>query len=165
MNQQVQKDTLYVGGERVHSSRGVHTFGEIKDVKTPLDQATQKHRSFGFVTFLEKEDATAAMDNMDGAELYGRVLTVNYALPERIKGGEQGWAAQPLWADADTWFERQQQEEEMKRLQAENEAAMKAAEELHRKKVAEERDGEKEEETEATDPMAIAEAEALKSSQ
>lgn len=74
-------------------------FGEIKDVKTPLDQATQKHRSFGFVTFLEKEDATAAMDNMDGAELYGRVLTVNYALPERIKGGEQGWAAHPSkWA-------------------------------------------------------------------
>lgn len=70
-------------------------FGDIKDVKTPLDQATQKHRSFGFVTFLEKEDAVAAMDNMDGAELYGRVLTVNYALPEKIKGGEQGWAAQP----------------------------------------------------------------------
>ena len=70
-------------------------FGDIKDVKTPLDQATQKHRSFGFVTFLEREDAIAAMDNMDGAELYGRVLTVNYALPERIKGGEQGWAAQP----------------------------------------------------------------------
>lgn len=61
-------------------------FGDIKDVK---------HRSFGFVTFLEKEDAAALMDNMDGAELYGRVLTVNYALPERIKGGEQGWAAQP----------------------------------------------------------------------
>ncbi|KAJ0952610.1 hypothetical protein Hdeb2414_s0003g00097631 [Helianthus debilis subsp. tardiflorus] len=36
------------------------------------------------------------MDNMDGAELYGRVLTVNYALPEKIKGGEQGWAAQPI---------------------------------------------------------------------
>lgn len=70
-------------------------FGDIKDVKTPLDMATQKHRSFGFVTFLEREDASAAMDNMDGAELYGRVLTVNYALPEKIKGGEQGWAAQP----------------------------------------------------------------------
>jgi RNA recognition motif-containing protein len=70
-------------------------FGEVKDVKTPLDQATQKHRSFGFVTFLEREDAAAAMDNMDGAELFGHVLTVNYAFPERIKGGEQGWASQP----------------------------------------------------------------------
>ncbi|GMP58609.1 hypothetical protein CsSME_00022212 [Camellia sinensis var. sinensis] len=103
------------------------------------------------------------MDNMDGAELYGRVLTVNYALPERIKGGEQGWAAQPIWADADTWFERQQQEEEMQRIQAENRATMEAAEELHRKKMAQEREGEKEEETDTKDdPMARAEAEVLK---
>ncbi|KAL1803240.1 hypothetical protein DCAR_0934908 [Daucus carota subsp. sativus] len=166
MNQQVQKNTLYVGGlaEEVNETilhAAFIPFGDIKDVKTPLDQATQKHRSFGFVTFLEREDAAAAMDNMDGAELYGRVLTVNYALPEKIKGGEQGWAAQPIWADADTWFERQQQEEEMQRMQAENKVAMEAAEELHRKKMAEDRDGEKDEETK-DDPMAMAEAEALK---
>ncbi|XP_020530449.1 uncharacterized protein LOC18446224 isoform X2 [Amborella trichopoda] len=36
------------------------------------------------------------MDNMNNAELYGRVLTVNYAQPIRIKGGEQGWASQPI---------------------------------------------------------------------
>lgn len=100
MMQGVQKNTLYVGGlaEEVNElilHAAFIPFGDIKDVKTPLDQASQKHRSFGFVTFLEREDASAAMDNMDGAELYGRVLTVNYALPERIKGGEQGWAAQP----------------------------------------------------------------------
>lgn len=63
-----------------------------------------------------------------------------------------------VWADADTWFERQQQEEEMQRIQAENRAVMEAAEELHRKKMAEEREGEKDEE----DPMARAEAEVLK---
>ncbi|KAG9439675.1 hypothetical protein H6P81_019840 [Aristolochia fimbriata] len=165
---QVQKNTLYVGGLAEEVNEAIlHSafipFGDIKDVKTPLDQATQKHRSFGFVTFLEKDDAAAAMDNMDGAELYGRVLTVNYALPERIKGGEQGWAAQPIWADADTWFERQKQEEEMQRLQAESQAAMRAAEELHRKKLAQEREGEKEEEESAKgDPMAAVEAEALK---
>lgn len=100
MNEGVQKNTLYVGGlaEEVNEQilhAAFIPFGDIKDVKTPLDQATQKHRSFGFVTFLEREDAAAAMDNMDGAELYGRVLTVNYALPEKIKGGEQGWAAKP----------------------------------------------------------------------
>ncbi|ESW25489.1 hypothetical protein PHAVU_003G040600 [Phaseolus vulgaris] len=167
MTQGVQKNTLYVGGlaEEVNESilhAAFIPFGDIKDVKTPLDQATQKHRSFGFVTFLEREDATAAMDNMDGAELYGRVLTVNYALPERIKGGEQGWAAQPIWADADTWFERQQQEEEMRRIETENRAAMQAAEDLHRKQVAEQREGEKEEESETKeDPMAKAEAEGL----
>lgn len=171
MNQGVQKNTLYVGGlaEEVNEAilhAAFIPFGEIKDVKTPLDQATQKHRSFGFVTFLEREDAAAAMDNMDGAELYGRVLTVNYALPERIKGGEQGWAAQPIWADADTWFERQQMEEEMQRLQAEQRASMQAAEELHRKKLAEEREGEREDDTGIKDdPMARAEAEVLQQDQ
>ncbi|CAI9096441.1 OLC1v1032592C1 [Oldenlandia corymbosa var. corymbosa] len=170
MNQAVQKNTLYVGGLAEEVTENIlHAafipFGDIKDVKTPLDQATQKHRSFGFVTFLEREDAAAAMDNMDGAELFGRVLTVNYALPEKIKGGEQGWAAQPIWADADTWFERQQQEEEMQKLQAEQKAAMEAAEELHRKKMAEEREGEKDDETaNGSDPMRMAEAEAVKSS-
>ena len=98
--QGVQKNTVYVGGlaEEVNESilhAAFIPFGDIKDVKTPLDHATNKHRSFGFVTFLERDDAASAIDNMDGAELYGRVLTVNYALPERIKGGEQGWAAQP----------------------------------------------------------------------
>ena len=62
-----------------------------------------------------------------------------------------------VWADADTWFERQQQEEEMKRLRAEHSAAMKEAEKLHREKVAAEKDGEKEE----ADPMAVAEAQAM----
>jgi hypothetical protein len=57
--------------------------------------AATAHRSFGFVTFLEREDAAAAVDNMDGAELFERVLTVNYAFPKHIKGGEQGLAAQP----------------------------------------------------------------------
>lgn len=68
-----------------------------------------------------------------------------------------------VWADADTWFERQQQEEEMQRIQAENRAAMEAAEELHRKKLAQEREGEKDEEVDTKDdPMAKAEAEVLR---
>lgn len=51
----------------------------------------------------------------------------------------------------------------MKRLQEEHKAAMQAAEDLHRKKMAEEREGEKDEETDTkNDPMAMAEAEVLK---
>jgi hypothetical protein len=68
-----------------------------------------------------------------------------------------------VWADADTWFERQQQEEEMLRMQAENRAAMEAAEELHRKKMAQDREGEKDDDSEMKDdPMARAEADVLK---
>jgi peptidyl-prolyl isomerase E (cyclophilin E) len=69
-------------------------FGDVKDISMPLDQATQKHRGFAFITYFEKEDAAAAMDNMHNGELYGRVLTVNFAQPQKIKGGEQGWASQ-----------------------------------------------------------------------
>lgn len=67
-----------------------------------------------------------------------------------------------VWADADTWFERQQQEKEILKMQAENKAAMETAEELHRKKLAEDRQGEMEEDTDTkNDPMARAEADAL----
>jgi peptidyl-prolyl isomerase E (cyclophilin E) len=161
------KTTLYVGGLEENVTEGVlHAafipFGDIKDVSMPLDQSTQKHRGFAFVTYIDKEDAAAAMDNMHNAELYGRVLTVNYAQPIKIKGGEQGWASQPVWADADTWFERQQQEEGLQRLQAEHQATIEAAEAEDRKKLTEARDGETEAvDDEPTDPMAQAEAEAL----
>eukprot|EP00898_Chlorokybus_atmophyticus_P006164 jgi/Chlat1/6549/Chrsp45S06012 len=118
------KTTLYVGGLQETINESVlHSafipFGDIKDVNIPLDHATQKHRGFGFVEFLEPEDAAAAIDNMNSAELYNRVLRVNYAQPIRIKGGEAGWASQAVWADADTWVERQQQEEELARLKEE----------------------------------------------
>jgi len=157
------KTSLYVGGLEENATEAVvHAafipFGDIKDISMPLDQSTQKHRGFAFITYFEKEDAAAAMDNMHNGELYGRVLTVNYAQPQKIKGGEQGWASQPVWADADTWFERQQQEEEIQRLQVEHQATVDAAQEAERKKKLEARDGETED---ADDPMAIAEDEAL----
>ena len=69
-----------------------------------------------------------------------------------------------VWADADTWFERQQQEEEMKRLNAEHMATVSAAEEAERKKLQEAREGETEADDAVDDPMAAAEAEALKAS-
>ena len=38
-----------------------------------------KHRGFGFIEFEEKDEAAYAIDNMHQSELYGKVLTVNYA--------------------------------------------------------------------------------------
>jgi hypothetical protein len=31
------------------------------------------------------------------------VLRVNFAQPNKIKGGDKGWATQAVWADADDW--------------------------------------------------------------
>eukprot|EP00897_Mesotaenium_endlicherianum_P001264 jgi/Mesen1/1165/ME000124S00200 len=166
------KTTLYVGGlEESVVEDTLHAafipFGDIKDVNVPLDQTSQKNRGFGFVTYLEKDDAAAAMDNMHNGELYGRVLTVNFAQPVKTKGGEQGWAAQPVWADADTWFERQQQEEEVQRLQKEHDATVaKAAFKLPAGVTAVEEEEEEEQPPSQaaddakapSDPMAAAEA-------
>ncbi|KAL3646349.1 hypothetical protein CASFOL_011529 [Castilleja foliolosa] len=56
-----------------------------------VDLDTQKNRFFEFFTFLEREEATTSIDTTNGTKIYDRVLTVNYALPERINGSEQGW--------------------------------------------------------------------------
>ncbi|GAQ89119.1 ATPase E1 [Klebsormidium nitens] len=160
------KTTLYIGGLDEAVTEGIlHAafipFGDIKDINTPLDQATQKHRGFGFITYMEAEDAAAALDNMNNAELYGRVLTVNVAQPIKIKGGEQGWANQPVWAEADTWFERQQQEEELERLKKEHEEDVRRGQAQAKVQVPG-RDVEEEEPTNGRgDSMEEAEAQAL----
>ena len=43
-------------------------------------QPTPYLTGFAFVQFDERSDAADAIDNMDGAELYGRVLKVNASL-------------------------------------------------------------------------------------
>lgn len=100
------KTTLYVGGvEESVTESTLHAafipFGDLKDVNMPMDHATGKHRGFGFVEFEEREDAAAAVDNMHNAELFGRVLKVNYAQPMKIKGGDK--ASRPVQADLHTY--------------------------------------------------------------
>ena len=41
----------------------------------------EKHRGFAFVQFEDPRDAADCIDNMDNAELFGRVLKVNVAKP------------------------------------------------------------------------------------
>jgi len=110
------KSILYVGGLEENVNEAIlHSafipFGDIKDVNIPLDQSTQKNRGFGFVDFVDKDDAAAAIDNMHNSELYGKVLKVNIARPDKKATGN---GIHGVWADADTWVERQQQEEARK---------------------------------------------------
>jgi RNA recognition motif-containing protein len=48
------------------------------------------HRGFGYVEFALAEDAHEAIDNMDQAELYGRVIKVNQAKPQKQAGEKLG---------------------------------------------------------------------------
>ncbi|KAK3008671.1 hypothetical protein RJ639_014963 [Escallonia herrerae] len=54
-------------------------YGEVYDARVIVDRETQRSRGFGFVTFATPEDASAAIQALDGKELHGRVVRVNYA--------------------------------------------------------------------------------------
>jgi peptidyl-prolyl isomerase E (cyclophilin E) len=73
-----------------------------QDVTIPLDHTTGTHRGFGIVEFEEAGDAAAAMENLDGGELCGRVLRVNHARPLAGRGGG-GAGGGKAWADEDDW--------------------------------------------------------------
>jgi heterogeneous nuclear ribonucleoprotein A1/A3 len=51
----------------------------VLHAKIIKDRETGKSRGFGFVEFATVEDATAAKEAMDGAELDGRAIKVDFA--------------------------------------------------------------------------------------
>ncbi|KAL1956946.1 hypothetical protein VTO42DRAFT_6693 [Malbranchea cinnamomea] len=85
------KSTIYVGG--LDQAVTVQTlseafipFGEIVDITLPkpeLPSSTDNHRGFGYVEFEHPQDAKEAIDNMDGSELYGRIIKVAAAKPQK----------------------------------------------------------------------------------
>ena len=61
-------------------------FGEIVDITIPkpeLPSSTDAHRGFGYVEFELAADAREAIDNMDQSELFGRVIKVAPAKPQK----------------------------------------------------------------------------------
>merc|ERR1712150_268931 len=83
-------------------------FGDLKSVEIPLDMKSGKHRGFGFVEFMEIDDATEAIDNMHDAELFGRTLKVNLARAPSNKPSEA--SNRPIWAD-DFFYRKRLQDE------------------------------------------------------
>jgi RNA recognition motif-containing protein len=54
-------------------------FGEIEDVAIIKDRDTNRSKGFGFVTFVNDEDADKAISGMNEKDFDGRKITVNVA--------------------------------------------------------------------------------------
>jgi len=54
-------------------------YGEVAFVRVITDRETGKSKGFGFVEFVNTEDAETAKEAMDGKELDGRELKVDFA--------------------------------------------------------------------------------------
>ncbi|CAL9166224.1 unnamed protein product [Musa hybrid cultivar] len=55
------------------------SFGEVVEARVIVDRDTGRSRGFGFVSFTSGEEASAAISGMDGKDLHGRIVRVNYA--------------------------------------------------------------------------------------
>lgn len=74
-------------------------FGPIQHIDIPMDYAQGTHKGFAFLEFVDSDDANEAIYNMDGAELFGKSLTVNVAQADKMKLG----SSKALWS-TDEWY-------------------------------------------------------------
>lgn len=78
---------LFVGGISWDTNdEGLKTFfeqmGEVVEAKIIFDRFKNRSKGFGFVTFANEEDAAKAKEQLDGADLDGRNLRVDFAQPK-----------------------------------------------------------------------------------
>src|SRR5215831_10981714 len=60
--------------------------GSVESASVVEDRMTGRSRGFGFVEMATPEDATAAIEQLNGKEFGGRNLTVNEARPRTDRG-------------------------------------------------------------------------------
>ncbi|KAK1423349.1 hypothetical protein QVD17_18648 [Tagetes erecta] len=89
---------LFVGGlayatDEVGLREAFQQYGEVIEAKVITDHDSGRSRGFGFVSYTSADAANSALQDMDGKELHGRRLRVNFAQEKprpSFGGGEYG---------------------------------------------------------------------------
>ncbi|KAK9926122.1 hypothetical protein M0R45_023368 [Rubus argutus] len=71
-------------------------YGEVLDARIITDRDTGRSRGFGFITYNSSEEASSAIQALDGKDLHGRLVRVNYATEKPCNnfgygGGDGGY--------------------------------------------------------------------------
>ena len=66
------------------------TVGTVKSANVITDKYSGESRGFGFVEIESKDEATAAIDQLNGKELNGKKIIVNEAKPRQDRRGGGG---------------------------------------------------------------------------
>ncbi|KAE9963485.1 hypothetical protein BLS_002510 [Venturia inaequalis] len=122
------KATVYVGGlDNAVTAETLHAafipFGDIADISLPkpeLPSSNDPHRGFGYVEFEQAEDAKEAMDNMDQSELFGRVIKVAPAKPQ--KDSTEGLGSKTAVWQQEGWLAQHGVSEEDRQPEADGDA-------------------------------------------
>ena len=77
-------------------------FGPIQSIDMPMDYAAGTHKGYAFLEYVDAEDASEAIYNMDGAELFGKTLVVNVAQADKLAGNLAS-DKQAVWS-TDEWY-------------------------------------------------------------
>ena len=65
-------------------------FGSITRIALPTDRETERPKGYGYVDMSSVEEAQAAMDALNGAEIDGRSLRLDFATPRDSNDGGRG---------------------------------------------------------------------------
>ncbi len=65
-------------------------FGEIEEAKVITDRETGRSRGFGFVTYVNDDDAEKSLE-LDGSEMDGRPIRVSFARERKPRSDGGGY--------------------------------------------------------------------------
>lgn len=87
---------IYVGNLNYRTTEDAlreafEAFGQVDRVNLITDCETGRPRGFGFVEMANADEASRAIEELNGKELEGRTLTVNEAKPREPRGGGGGF--------------------------------------------------------------------------